>query len=379
MKILIWNTEWAKPNSKREKIIKEIVKNASPDIICITEGYLESWQDFGHTIASDEDYGYKIHQGRRKVILISKTPWSNNDDASTTNIPEGRYISGNTRNIDVIGVCIPWKDAHVRTGKKDKQVWEDHISYLEGLHTILSNFTQKTLIMGDFNQRLPNKYARKDAFDLMLKTFDNFKFETKDNIQPIDKQSIDHLCTKNQTVTSIESIDNFQDDVRLSDHFGLIIEIDDSANLSNSKIDSNTIVENNTVVVSSTKNSGNTNKNNFREKFKANHRAVDGHMVRSKAEMLIDNWLYAAEIVHAYERKLPIKEEVYCDFYIPTKKIYIEYWGLENDPKYAKRKAIKKNIYKKYDFTLVELTDDDIFNLDDVLPKMLLEHGVKTY
>ena len=102
-------------------------------------------------------------------------------------------------------------------------------------------------------------------------------------------------------------------------------------------------------------------------------------MVRSKAEMLIDNWLYMAEIVHAYERKLPIEEEVYCDFYIPTGKIYIEFWGLENDPKYAARKETKKAIYKKYDFKLIELTDEEVFNLDDILPKMLLKYGVQTY
>jgi len=123
----------------------------------------------------------------------------------------------------------------------------------------------------------------------------------------------------------------------------------------------------------------NTKSSNFREKFPAKHRATDGHMVRSKAEMLIDNWLYMAEIVHAYERKLPIEEEVYCDFYIPTGKVYIEFWGLENDPKYAKRKEIKKEIYKKYDFKLIELTDKEVFSLDDVLPRLLLKHGVQTY
>ncbi|CAG35382.1 hypothetical protein [Desulfotalea psychrophila] len=69
----------------------------------------------------------------------------------------------------------------------------------------------------------------------------------------------------------------------------------------------------------------NTQDNDFREKFKVEHRATDGHFVRSKAEMLIDNWLYMAEIVHSYERKLPIEEDVYSDFYIPTGKVYIEY------------------------------------------------------
>ena len=58
----------------------------------------------------------------------------------------------------------------------------------------------------------------------------------------------------------------------------------------------------------------------FKEKFEAKHMATDGHYVRSKAEVMIDNWLYIAEIVHAYERKLPIEENVYCDFYIRTNK-----------------------------------------------------------
>ncbi|SER01224.1 hypothetical protein [Piscibacillus halophilus] len=44
----------------------------------------------------------------------------------------------------------------------------------------------------------------------------------------------------------------------------------------------------------------------FREKFIAKHRAAGGHFVRSKTEMLIDNWLYMSEIAHAYERRLPI-------------------------------------------------------------------------
>lgn len=120
-------------------------------------------------------------------------------------------------------------------------------------------------------------------------------------------------------------------------------------------------------------------KEDFREKFEAKHRATDGHFTRSKAEMLIDNWLYMFEIVHAYERKLPIEENVYCDFYIPAGKVYIEYWGYENDEKYLERKKKKQEIYKKYNLNLIELEDADIQNLDDVLPKYLLKFGVHTF
>ncbi|MCP8615243.1 glycerol kinase [Salirhabdus salicampi] len=117
----------------------------------------------------------------------------------------------------------------------------------------------------------------------------------------------------------------------------------------------------------------------FREKFEAKHRTADGHYVRSRAEMLIDNWLYMSEIVHAYERKLPVEEDIYTDFYLPVGKVYIEYWGLEDDPKYAARKQEKLNIYEKYGFNLIELHDTDIQNLDDILPKKLLKFGITAY
>ena len=116
----------------------------------------------------------------------------------------------------------------------------------------------------------------------------------------------------------------------------------------------------------------------FRSKFEAQYRATDGHYVRSRAELAIDNWLYMTNLGHAYERKLPIEEDVYCDFYLPDGKVYIEYWGMENDSKYAKRKAEKLRIYSKYDYHLIELTDDDILSIDDVLPRKLLKFGIKT-
>lgn len=120
------------------------------------------------------------------------------------------------------------------------------------------------------------------------------------------------------------------------------------------------------------------NEKGFREKFRstAEHRTTDGHWVRSKAEMLIDNWLYMAGVVHAYERRLPIEEEMYCDFYIPAGKVYIEYWGYDNDAEYAERKKVKQGLYQKYNLNLIELTDEHIKNLDDFLPPILMKFGV---
>ncbi len=115
----------------------------------------------------------------------------------------------------------------------------------------------------------------------------------------------------------------------------------------------------------------------FREKFEAKYRATDGHYVRSRAELAIDNWLYMSGLVHAYERKLPIEEDAYCDFYLPQGKLYVEFWGMENDPQYSRRKAKKLELYRKYDYKLIELTDEDILSLDDVMPRKLLKFGIK--
>lgn len=120
---------------------------------------------------------------------------------------------------------------------------------------------------------------------------------------------------------------------------------------------------------------------NFRDNFPATLRTKDGHIVRSRGEILIDNSLYEFGLAHAYERRLPIQDEVYCDFYIPSqnngKAVYIEYWGIESDEKYQKRKEKKKMIYNDNHLNLIELENIHIESLDDYLPKMLLKYGFR--
>src|SRR5207245_693714 len=85
----------------------------------------------------------------------------------------------------------------------------------------------------------------------------------------------------------------------------------------------------------------------FREKFQATHRTMDGHVVRSRAEVMIDDWLYHHDVMHAYERKVPIEADLYTDFWIPKGRVYIEYWGMESNEKYAERKARKQQLYRE--------------------------------
>lgn len=117
----------------------------------------------------------------------------------------------------------------------------------------------------------------------------------------------------------------------------------------------------------------------FKHKFEAKHRTTDGHYVRSKGELIIDNWLYMAGLVHAYERKLPIEKEVYCTFYLPAGKVYIEYWGDEADSTHSASRQEKRLVYQENGLHLIELAHQDIDKLDQTLPSALKQFGVKAY
>ena len=119
---------------------------------------------------------------------------------------------------------------------------------------------------------------------------------------------------------------------------------------------------------------GTKEETDFRKRFPANFLCSDGHWVRSKAELLIDNWLYTRHppIAHAYERRLPVTEEAYADFYMPIGDCYIEYWGLDN-PQYNERRRTKLELFRKYDFRVISLNDRDLEKLDDLLPTKLLK------
>jgi hypothetical protein len=52
---------------------------------------------------------------------------------------------------------------------------------------------------------------------------------------------------------------------------------------------------------------------------------------------------------------------------------------MDDDPKYSERKKVKQALYRKYDFKLIELNDNDILTLDDVLPRKLLKFDIRVY
>jgi len=227
MRILLWNVEWATLKSRRGHEIQRIYREIAPDIACITEGYLQFWQNEGNIISSTEDYGYKITKGRRKVLLVSNSDWEDVDQIGNQDLPSGRYCQGKTHRLNIHVVCIPWKDANVRTGQKNKNPWEDHIQYLDGLNPLIKDGNERTIVLGDYNQRIPRKRSPENVYAKLLKTFEpNFDIATIGTIKAINQQAIDHFAhTSDINVKNITVINNYLGPMKLSDHFGFVLEI----------------------------------------------------------------------------------------------------------------------------------------------------------
>jgi len=97
-----------------------------------------------------------------------------------------------------------------------------------------------------------------------------------------------------------------------------------------------------------------------------------GEMVYSKGEQEIANFLYKHKI--EYELNKPLKlgnKLVVPDFWLPTFKVFIEFWGFQGAFGYDERMKVKQELYKKYNVPLIEITSKD-YNKKRI-PKILLE------
>jgi len=85
--------------------------------------------------------------------------------------------------------------------------------------------------------------------------------------------------------------------------------------------------------------------------------ANDGHIVRSRLELRVDNWLFARGILHDYEPCVPFSKIHRADFRVGS--VFIEVWGIIGSQSYDAKKQWKQAQYKLHGITLVELSPDD--------------------
>ena len=104
--------------------------------------------------------------------------------------------------------------------------------------------------------------------------------------------------------------------------------------------------------------------------------------VKSAGEMRIANYLFKHQINYGYEE---LYEELYSynnyrpDFTIKLndgEKIYIEYFGLDNED-YNKQRKWKNNLHRKDGNKYIEIERASLDQIEEVLSKKLLELGIK--
>ena len=114
----------------------------------------------------------------------------------------------------------------------------------------------------------------------------------------------------------------------------------------------------------------------FRRNYPAEYRCDNGLYVRSLSELCIANWLYSNHITFEYERQVTFANSgatAYCDFYLLKKNIYIEFWGMPDNPSYSSYMKRKQQLYTQNNLNLVSLYPEDLKNLRDRLIKAISE------
>lgn len=232
MVIVNWNVEWATASSPRGKLLRERIWGQEPDVVCLTEGYTDFFPPGGYLATASGDYGYRGDERRRKVLLWSREPWLG--VCGDEGVENGRYLRATTQtpigSITFIGVCIPWKDAHVRTGQRNRQPWEDHHRFLRGLDALFARLPlTQTVMLGDYNQQIPRRRAPLVTWQLLENCLrGRFVVATGGKIEPEAKQTIDHIAhTPDLKTRRVYSLSNFSEaGKRLSDHFGIVAELE---------------------------------------------------------------------------------------------------------------------------------------------------------
>ncbi|MBY8982444.1 MAG: hypothetical protein KGD57_05820 [Candidatus Lokiarchaeota archaeon] len=98
---------------------------------------------------------------------------------------------------------------------------------------------------------------------------------------------------------------------------------------------------------------------------------LDGHLVKSKGELIIDNYLYLLKIEHLYEKSIKIYgSKIKYDWYLPKYDIYMEYWGY-GGKKYEKRKNEKLRLYKKANLELISIENYMFYDIYSEIDKLL--------
>lgn len=226
-----WNTQWHRLASAKGQLLRTALDQVAADLICLPEAQHDFLSDTHHGIWSDPDHGYPVQPERSKVTLWSRWPWRDVDAIGDAQFPPGRYIAGTASTplgeLRVIGLCIPWRNAHVTSGTRNRTLWEDHRTYLQALSVVLNREQRQgpVLLMGDFNQRLPRRWVPADLAKSLQDALQGYGVWTVDIVPGLTNQLLCHIAGAGLAVTSgsIRGLSRHIDAHAVSDHDGVCV------------------------------------------------------------------------------------------------------------------------------------------------------------
>ncbi len=104
---------------------------------------------------------------------------------------------------------------------------------------------------------------------------------------------------------------------------------------------------------------------------------IDGHVLQSTLQLQVCNWLYLAQLPHAYQRALPVEEPIAADFYLVGGSVYIDCIDDEPTASSLAIKLRKRVLYRELGLRSIEIEAADTERLDEVLGRGLLAWGIR--
>lgn len=223
--VATWNAEWATPGGRGSRI-SAVLNAAAADVVVLTEGVRELLPADGFVVDARDDWGYGPQPSRRKVIVWSHFPMTC-EAVGEAGATRGRLavtlVQTPQGPLRVVGVCIPWRDAHVSTGRGDARPWSEHLDYLDRLEQLLPTLDDHTptVIAGDYNQRVPRGRQPVAVADRLREVFAGWTLHTAGALP--HGPHIDHIAADRRLVLDAVRDWPASDDLgRLSDHAGVV-------------------------------------------------------------------------------------------------------------------------------------------------------------
>jgi endonuclease/exonuclease/phosphatase family metal-dependent hydrolase len=234
MRVATWNTRWLSPRSRRRVAAVEEIRSWSADVVVFTEVDRQALGDLpGYIAAGGIDWGYPRSGSRYKVLLLGSTAWREVDALGHPGLPPGRFVAATMTtslgDLRVLGVCIPWRDAHVRNGRRDRRPWQEHLMYLKVLrHVVARELHNGPLVVaGDFNQSFQSRRAPapgREALALALEPLTVLTRGASCGERLLDHVAVGHPLTGGEVEVRCLA----HREPVLSDHDAVVVEVDSS-------------------------------------------------------------------------------------------------------------------------------------------------------